>query len=314
MKIGALVHMYPWHHNAGAEHMLHSMLLYAVEKGHSATVVIEGANGEKPEVEPYVLDGVKVSTDRRALKGIDILLTHLDRTPEAETMATQRDIPLVQIFHNHQRPAMTEKCDLGIFNTQHLLEDSETPPFPYRSVVLHPPIWPERYRVERTGDKITLINLQQAKGVEMFYCLAEQMPHLQFLGVKGSYGHQLMPQRDLPNLTIIENQTDVRKVYAQTKILLMPSSYESYGRVAVEAAVSGIPTIAHRTKGLWEALGEAGNFPLPDSDSWKAAVNFVLETYPTRSILASQLGASLDPAGDMDRCLAAMEQTVADYA
>jgi hypothetical protein len=40
----------------------------------------------------------------------------------------------------------------------------------------------------------------------------------------------------------------------------MPSSYESWGRVAIEAACSGIPTIAHPTDGLLEALGPAGIF------------------------------------------------------
>ena len=144
----------------------------------------------------------------------------------------------------------------------------------------------------------------------MFYCLAEQMPHLPFLGVMGSYGKQLYPAHELPNLTLMENQSDIREVYKRTRILLMPSSYESYGRCAVEAACSGIPTIAHRTKGLWEALGEGGIFPLPDSDSWKAAVNYTLERYPALSRMARAVADDLDPEGDMERCLAAMTELI----
>jgi len=37
----------------------------------------------------------------------------------------------------------------------------------------------------------------------------------------------------------------------------MPSQYESWGRVAVEAMASGIPVVAHPTIGLKESCGEA---------------------------------------------------------
>jgi glycosyltransferase involved in cell wall biosynthesis len=40
----------------------------------------------------------------------------------------------------------------------------------------------------------------------------------------------------------------------------MPSDYESWGRVAVEAMACGIPVIAHPTPGLRESLSWAGTF------------------------------------------------------
>lgn len=308
MKIAALVHMYPPYHNAGAEHMLHAMLSEAVNRGHRCVVVVDsGPCLPKYGFEPYVHDGVQVTEDKRALRGSDVLLTHLDRTEDAETIALARNIPLVQIFHNNARPEMMKHCDLAVYNTDWLRKAA---PCDAPSIVIHPPIWADTYRVDARGEHITLINLQKPKGVEMFYCLAQTMPELKFLGVKGSYGEQVAPPRTLPNLTIIENQKDIRKVYAETKILLMPSSYESYGRCAVEAAISGIPTIAHPTKGLREALGDYGTFPVPDSDSWKCAVNYVLETYAARSREAKWLARNLDPAGDMTRFLAALDGLV----
>jgi glycosyltransferase involved in cell wall biosynthesis len=284
------------------------MLKHAVKQGHECTVVIDQGKGHKRlGIEPYVLDGVRVSEDKRTLKGIDILLTHLDRTAEAEEMCAKRGIPLAQVFHNDQRPAMTKHCDLAIYNSRWVLKHAPMP-FDCPSVVLHPPIFADDYRVKPTGDYITLVNLQRPKGVDMFYALAQLMPEYNFLGVKGSYGTQIDPPRGLKNVTIVENQRDIRKVYAETRILLMPSSYESYGRCAVEAAVSGIPTIAHPTLGLREALGDAGTYPVPDSDSWACAVRYVLDTYGTRSALARALGKSLTPEADMDRCLAAMKE------
>lgn len=291
--------------------MLHAMLLHAVKEGHTAVVVIDGPYTDRV-VEPYELDGVRVSADKRTLKGIDVLLTHLDRTEDAEKMAERRKIPLVQIFHNHTRPPMTQRCDLAVYNSEWLIKHAPLPDgIDSEIVMLHPPVWPERYKVESTREFITLINLQKAKGVDMFYRLAQDMPKRQFLGVMGGYGQQILPPSGLKNVTIIPTQTDAREIYKRTKILLMPSHYESYGRCAVEAAVSGIPTIAHPTMGLREALGEYGTFPVPDSPSWKCAIEYVEDTYDARVRDALWVAKNLDPDGDMIRFLEALERTIA---
>ncbi|MFI1769152.1 glycosyltransferase family 4 protein [Streptomyces sp. NPDC020800] len=58
-------------------------------------------------------------------------------------------------------------------------------------------------------------------------------------------------------------------VYSRSRVMLMPSLYESWGRVAVEAFASGIPVIAHPTPGLVESLGEAGIFAYRDDlNAW----------------------------------------------
>ena len=311
MKIGALVHMYPPYHNAGAEHMLHAMLKYFVAQGHECVVCVDFKhNAHFTKFKPYELDGVRVSMDKRILNKVDVLLTHLDCTEDAEDMAVARHIPLAQIFHNELRPQMVKHCDLGIYNTQWI---ADLTPIDAPSIVVRPPVWRDDYLVKPQGQFITLINLQKNKGSDMFYRLAYEMPDLQFLGVKGSYGIQ-EPAPDLPNLTILENQKDIRGVYLNTKILLMPSGYESYGRCAIEAAVSGIPTIAHPTQGLREALGDAGVYPLPDSPSWVCAVRYTLDRYPALSAAAKRRANSLDPDSEMRRCLAALVQTVDNYS
>jgi len=62
----------------------------------------------------------------------------------------------------------------------------------------------------------------------------------------------------IPNLSYLPNTPDIRSVYSQTGILIIPSEYESWGRVGVEAMASGIPVIAHPTEGLKESLSYAG--------------------------------------------------------
>lgn len=312
MKIGALVHMYPPLHNAGAEHMLHAILSEGVRRGHTCVVCPSAGEGSaKVGFKPYTHDGVRVSEDMRILNHCDILVTHLDRTTDAEKLAEVRDIPLVHLFHNHERPATVQRCDLAVYNSNWLLKAS---PCDAPSIMIHPPVWEDVYRVDNTDAKhITLINLSKPKGAEMFYALAKLMPQQKFLGVKGAYGKQILPSELLPNVTILPTQRDIRNVYRQTKILLMPSSYESYGRCAVEAAVSGIPTIAHPTPGLREALADYGTFPVPDSPSWKCAIEYVLDTYPARVMDAKWIARNLDPAGDVTRLLDAFQDTITNY-
>jgi len=133
------------------------------------------------------------------------------------------------------------------------------------------------YQIEPTGDKIALLNLSEAKGVFPFYASAEHNPALNFLGVKGAYAIQ-EPAPDLPNLEIMENQSDVRLVYAQTRLLLVPSYYESWGRVAVEAACSGIPSICAPTPGLKEA-GVTSIFVDPDDQAgWDNAIRKLMRS------------------------------------
>ena len=74
----------------------------------------------------------------------------------------------------------------------------------------------------------------------------------------GAYGEQIIHDKELPNVTILKNTPDIQEVYKKSRIVLMPSSYESWGRVAMEAACSGIPVIAAPTPGLKESLDYAG--------------------------------------------------------
>ena len=62
----------------------------------------------------------------------------------------------------------------------------------------------------------------------------------------------------MPNVEILETQSDIREVYKRTKILIMPSLYESWGRTATEAMASGIPVICTDTFGLRENCADAG--------------------------------------------------------
>jgi glycosyltransferase involved in cell wall biosynthesis len=135
-------------------------------------------------------------------------------------------------------------------------------------VIQHPLMNPADYLAEGPHDHITLVNLHENKGPGVFYDLAHRFPRRKFLAVRGGYGAQV--EKDLPNVEFVDNTPNIREeVYARTRILLMPSEYESFGRVAIEAAASGIPTIACPTPGLLEAIGPLGRYAARDDlDAW----------------------------------------------
>lgn len=92
------------------------------------------------------------------------------------------------------------------------------------------------------GDCITLINANQNKGQAVFLEIARRMPGHKFLGVLPYYGElQVAPAP--ANVEWVKFDDDIRNILRRTRILIMPSYYESYGRVAIEAMVNGIPVL-----------------------------------------------------------------------
>lgn len=92
------------------------------------------------------------------------------------------------------------------------------------------------------GDCITLINANQNKGQAVFLELARRMPDRKFLGVLPYYGERHIAQSP-GNVEWIPFSDDIRDILRRTRILLVPSYYESFGRVAVEAMLNGIPVL-----------------------------------------------------------------------
>jgi glycosyltransferase involved in cell wall biosynthesis len=93
-----------------------------------------------------------------------------------------------------------------------------------------------------SGDCITLINANVMKGLPLFLELASRFPDKKFLGVRPYYNIVKVPEK-LTNIEWINIQDDIRTILRRTRILLVPSKYESWGRVAFEAMYNGIPVL-----------------------------------------------------------------------
>lgn len=292
--IMAYVHAYVPDHNAGAETTLHDILKNLVEDGWEANVVLKHRPGVTKR--EYDIDGVHViqSGDKRDLlhwlPKSDVTITHLECSERTHLLSNAYKIPTVHLVHNAHPLTVKwmSNADALIINTDWISNEKEWSSWNAPKMVLNPPVDPDEYATDR-GKSVTLVNLWEDKGSGMFYELAKRFPGIPFLGVKGGYGEQVIaPAEFLPNVTIMEHTSEMKEVYSKTKVILMPSKNESFGRVGVEAAASGIPTIAEPTPGLLESLGDSGTFVSRDSpDEWESALRDLLK--PAKYGKASKL-------------------------
>lgn len=297
MRIAALVHFYIEKNRAGGEMMMHN-LLKDLTKKHKVTVfVTDGEKGELSEI-----DGVNLNYggyEEMVKYNPDIVFTHFQNTPRATSYCNLNKKKQVIVVHNDmygtRRQLLSSPRALKVFNSEWIKRSHKLD-----GIVVRPPVQSVDVK---SGQHVTLVNVTPEKGSKTFYELAERMPDIKFLAVGGGYWKDKQIKTDLPNVTYIENTDDMEKdVYSKTRVVLMPSIYESWGMVAAEAMQSGIPTIAHPTKGLVENLGNAGVFvDRDDIDNWEYEIRMMFSEpyYKVRQKLSKDRSNYYDKKEEM---------------
>lgn len=324
MQVVARFHAFPPVHNAGAEMMASTMLSALAERGHDVQVWLSIYNGMR---KPYDVSGVRVIPAAArldyasAVRTAGAVISHLENVPSAAALARGWGRPFVVLCHNTfpatWRAMASGTTALAVYNSEWMRIEAESflaadpGPFrPGREIVVRPPVFAADYATT-PGDAITLINLYGPKGGHLFWDLAERMPDRKFIGVLGAYGDQVV--KDFPNVEVLDHipgDQMTERVYARTRVLLMPSVYESWGRTGVEATASGIPVLAHPTPGLCESLGEAGIYvDREDPDGWVAMLRALenpaeWQAASDRSLMRSK---ELDPSEDLSTWCHAIE-------
>ena len=309
MNILASIHLYPPKHNCGAEYMIHWMLKDLQSKGHQIKVLLHQANHYKIK-NNYVFDGIDVFPPQENV--IDSLMrwshavfTHLDYTKWTIASAALYKKPVFHLIHNsHPYPEI-----INARHNQHIVYNSlwlkNLLNYQWPNFIMTPPVDYRIYDLQiepAKNEYITLINTNENKGGKIFEKIAQAMPNKRFLGVLGSYDEQV--KGSLPNLKYVPNTSEINQYYRQTRILLMPSEYESWGRTATEAMCSGIPVISSEAEGLKENCGSAGIYIKDRNDikSWVNAINRLddKKAYEEASRKAKSRSRDHDPRKALD--------------
>lgn len=258
---------YPPHRFIGSELMTHAMLKALQALGHDVVVHAR----ETKRARTY--DGIRVVGG--AVPDGDVLVFHADYGTVARDWSGRK----VAVCHNSRIGV-----ELGLRNTRPdfavVNSDAMHKAVPYgRKIVVHPPLTvPTR---QSSGADVTVINLEESNKVGPFYELAELMPDVSFLGVRGGYGEQLVPDPLPSNVTVIDQVKPSQmwaRVWSRTGVLLVPSESESWSMVASEAMSYGVPVIANPLPGLLENLGWAGLWARRTHvEEWVAGIRWALE-------------------------------------
>lgn len=168
--------------------------------------------------------------------------------------------------------------------------------FPTVEKIVHPLTDPEKFLSLKepnlyTPEKrmfITAINIHKLKGGEILLNLLRNLPVTfpgKFILVCSEGG-----SRDLDDLlrkeilrregSSFRSYGDLREVYGETRILLLPTLVdETFGRVAFEAASNGIPIITTGRGYIREMLGDSAIYLDEDPKKWKIAIERLYEDF-----------------------------------
>lgn len=281
-RLLAHLHLFGPSHNAGAEVYVMRLLHDLQRRGWEVRVTVRGATRDYEHEGLDVRAGHQDRTLGVHYGWCDVALTHLDVTRQAMAWARRAGRPLVVATHNHRQLSFhrvrRQDAALALWNSEWVQGEHDW--WDGHGLLVRPPV-PDLANVGRrsAADAVTLVNLNEDKGGHLFARLAARCPERPFLGVRGAYGEQILPHT--PNAVVQANSADMEGVWARTRVLAVPSSYESWGMAAVEALAHGIPVVAHPTPGLRESMGAGAIFvDRDDEDGWVRTLD-MLDAEPT---------------------------------
>jgi glycosyltransferase involved in cell wall biosynthesis len=293
---------------------LHQLLKYLQTKGHEVRVLLLNAR-HYGVTRCYTWDGIDVYPNDRdvitnCLEWSTTLMTHLDYTELVMGYGSVYKKPVIHLVHNdHRRPSIQDH-DLAQYIIYNSTTARDKVNYGHLGTVLHPPCDWRRYDTGQDQSKaehITLINLDHNKGGHILRQIAAALPGRQFIGVVGSYSEPIAIGQHIhqpTNVRVLPKTPDILGIYRQTRVLIMPSKYESWGRTATEAMASGIPVISTGGPGLRENCGKAGIY-IEDRDDIQAWVEAIRRldnpaSYKQKSAACKKRSRELDPSSELE--------------
>lgn len=273
MTVVAVSHGYPPFWNMGGEVALHRAM--SVIKG-DRVVLTKTENDYVFEDIPVKKINIENVLDIHAdpmqiveqLKGLRARVVIGQNELSLPCVLAAKALGIVSIVNVHTPPKYGRgireaviQADYAVYNTKAAADQWGEP----NAVVLHPPISPLPKEIKNKGNAYTLLSSLVNKGVEVVLALAKMYPDKRFIIVRSpaepTHGLADLEERAalLPNVELHPRvpPEEVYKYFEQTRILLVPSRYETYGMSAIEAAGYGIPSVHVDTPHVREGIGEA---------------------------------------------------------
>ena len=306
MKILFNLHAYPPFQMSGAETMAKRIVDFLASQGHEIKVLLLWGHSFKDglvEVIKQDQEGNPYEQNRDLWEWCDFAVTHLIQGAYADNKARWHKKPLVHLVHNsHNDPFRDDRVEnrYHVYNSDYVKRKlkNKTP-----NIVCRPPVDFRHYEKIKPSERgyVTLINHNTNKGGQRLIEIAKKLPKVKFLAVKGGYQvddrGQIKDEKQL-NITYIEPHEDIRNVLKDTRVLIMPSEYESFGQTAVEAMACGIPVIVSTGTGCAEIVGDMPKLPYDAIELWAHEIKRLLtdkDYYSQLSISARQIAKDLDP-------------------
>jgi glycosyltransferase involved in cell wall biosynthesis len=301
MTVVALSHGYPPLWNMGGEVSLHRSMMAIKGK----RVVLTNTEAQ------YYIDGIQVTQ----INTPDVLNIHANPIPiakqlkdlNARVVIGQNELSLpgvlaangigaVSMVSIHTPPKYGKLLRQAVVDSDYAIYNTETSAKQWgdpKAFVLHPPISELPSNTSTNGDAYTCLSSLMNKGVEVMLSLAEKYPDKRFIIVRSpaepTHGILNLEERaaKLPNIELHPrvDPKDVHKYLKQTRVLIVPSRYETYGMSAIEAAGYGIPTVHVDTPHVREGIGSAAVLvPGLDTERTASGIELIEKDYEKYSL------------------------------
>jgi glycosyltransferase involved in cell wall biosynthesis len=149
------------------------------------------------------------------------------------------------------------------------------------------PIWSEKTMEHSTCDRAYVVfvgRFHTLKGAHWVHEMAKRLPEVSFLAV-GPTPDMNSAFASLPNVRVLDgNAWSKPDIYAQARLVIIPSLYETASMVGIEALSAGVPIIS------WSHLGIAEYAPSPlvtlvapyQLNEFSEAIRDAVQKFPTK--------------------------------
>lgn len=204
----------------------------------------------------------------------DVVVAQSGKVMALANAFLQEGIPICVYLRNadHENLGGKIRCDPMLIYVSNSAYTASTfkRDFGLESPVIPPIVLPDLYQTKTNRSRVVHINANPMKGVNLTLNLAERRSDIPFDIVESWTLPDWMVATAkkraarLPNVRWLPARADMRSIYAQARVLIAPSGVghpewtETWGRVATEAHISGIPVLASNSGGLRESVGPGG--------------------------------------------------------